>query len=84
MGLPRLCPADFQSQMVWGLMFLELDSRTGEPGVGQRALTHTGESLQCNYSPGFGTPIQGVWHLIFVYMSCCGSVFMTLVVEDLF
>ena len=44
-GLLQLSPAGFQSQMLWGFIFLVLDPWAGEPDMGLRTLTPVRESL---------------------------------------
>ena len=62
----------------------------GEPDVGLRPLTPVGEPLQYNYSPICGSPHLGrvsdsiVSRVCPSYPSHRGSLFMSLVVEDLF
>ena len=56
LSLRKLSLADLQSQMLWGLVFLVLDSWAAEPDVGPRTLTPVGEPLQYNDSPVCGLP----------------------------
>lgn len=46
LALLNISLADFQSQMLWGLIFSVLDPWDGEPSVGLRALTPQGEPPQ--------------------------------------
>ena len=89
LGLPNLRLAVLQSQMLQWLVFPVHDPWAGKPDVGLRTLTPVGEPLQYNFSPVCGLPPLGMWDLIILrvcpsYPSCCGSFFMSVVLEDLF
>ena len=50
LGLLKISPAVFQSQIFWGVIFSVQDPYGWEPDLGLRALTPVGEALHCNYS----------------------------------
>ena len=86
-GLLQLTCTGLQSQMLWGLVFLQ-EPRAGEADVGLRTLTPVGGPLQYDFSPVSGLPNQVVWDVISrvcpFCQSHCGSFFMSLAVENLF
>lgn len=73
--------------MLKGLIFLEQDLWVWGPEIGLRTLTPVGDTLQSNYFPVLGLPTWGIWHFYIVYPfypSYCGSLFISLFVEELF
>ena len=88
-GLLQLSLSGLQCQMLCGLGFLLLDPWVGESDVGLRFLTPVGEPPQYNDSPVCGSPTLRVWDLVTLrpcpsYPYHCGSLFISLVVGDLF
>ena len=89
MGLLQLSPLAFNVKCSGGSSSPYHTPGLGSLTWGLRALTPVGQPLQYNYSPICGSPTQQVWDLITSQVcpsspSCRGSIFMFLVVEDLF
>ena len=97
MELLQSSPTGLQSCMLWELLFLVLNPWDEWSHMGLRILTFVGEPLNFQLE---GSPLRGgrVWDLIILQAypsnlsccrpipptTCCGSFFMSLVVEDLF
>ena len=89
LALLNICPAGFQSQKCWGLVFLVHDNQAGEFDVMLRLLTLWGRTSMIKIFLLFvGYQIRGVWvltilHLHPFYLSR-DSFFMSVGVENLF
>lgn len=74
--------------MLKGLIFLHQDFCVWGPEIGLRTLTPVGDTLQYNYFPVFVLPTWGygifIWLVYPFYPSYCGSLFISLFVEELF
>ena len=82
-------PGGLQCQIFWRFIFSGQDPQAGDPDVELRLLAPWGELLQLWSSYFFvGCLLWGVslGYTVFLpsYISCCGSFFVSLVVENLF
>ena len=80
-----ISPTGFQSQMLWGLVFLVQIPWTGEPDVGLRLLTCPGGPSQLGCPSHLWIAMWGLWVLTRLHLcsSLCGFFFISLVVENL-
>ena len=87
-GLPKLSPAGLQSQMLKGFIFLQQELWVWGLEVGLRTLTPVGDLCNIIIFQFQGCLPGGYGIFIFLvypfYPSYCGSLFISLFVEELF